>query len=219
MSSRKMYDSYPEPQPHLSTFVIMLAVLFFLFGLVGRIDRFLPARPDQKNEARAGGMAEGETAPGPRVVTVIGGTGRNSFPAQESAVAPPTRSEPSFRSSPTPAPPIRQDAAPSVVPIRPDKSSRLSQGTAVPAPQEPVAASHSTIAPVAPDRKRGEVMGGRDLFYTVTASDTLWSIAERTYGNGRYWRAIQEANPGIEPGTLVAGRTIRLPAPATVVGR
>lgn len=32
--------------------------------------------------------------------------------------------------------------------------------------------------------------------YEVVAGDTLWAIAERTYGNGRYWRRIHEANPG-----------------------
>ncbi len=32
--------------------------------------------------------------------------------------------------------------------------------------------------------------------YTVVAGDTLWDIAERTYGHGRYWRRIRDANIG-----------------------
>lgn len=32
--------------------------------------------------------------------------------------------------------------------------------------------------------------------YEVVSGDTLWAIAERTYGHGRYWREIHRANPG-----------------------
>ncbi|MGB3715029.1 MAG: hypothetical protein WA996_11430 [Candidatus Promineifilaceae bacterium] len=47
--------------------------------------------------------------------------------------------------------------------------------------------------------------------YEIVAGDTLSSIAERTYGNARYWRAIYKANPGksreggdrIDPGTIL----------------
>jgi LysM repeat protein len=32
--------------------------------------------------------------------------------------------------------------------------------------------------------------------YEVVSGDTLWAIAERTYGHGKYWREIHKANPG-----------------------
>jgi len=32
--------------------------------------------------------------------------------------------------------------------------------------------------------------------YEIVEGDTLWAIAERTYGHGRYWRDIHRANPG-----------------------
>ncbi|MCB0208686.1 MAG: LysM peptidoglycan-binding domain-containing protein [Anaerolineae bacterium] len=36
--------------------------------------------------------------------------------------------------------------------------------------------------------------GGEE--YEIVEGDTLWDIAERTYGHGRYWRDIHRANPG-----------------------
>lgn len=32
--------------------------------------------------------------------------------------------------------------------------------------------------------------------YEIVEGDTLWAIAERTYGHGRFWRDIHRANPG-----------------------
>jgi hypothetical protein len=51
--------------------------------------------------------------------------------------------------------------------------------------------------------------GGEE--YEIVRGDTLWGIAERTYGHGRYWRDIYRANPGkardggnlIFPGTVL----------------
>ena len=39
-----------------------------------------------------------------------------------------------------------------------------------------------------------ETRGGQT--YEVVAGDSLWRIAKNTYGHGRYWRKIYEANPG-----------------------
>lgn len=47
--------------------------------------------------------------------------------------------------------------------------------------------------------------------YTVQKGDTLWSIAERFYGNGQRYVDIIDANPGIEPKKLREGQTIYLP--------
>ncbi len=54
--------------------------------------------------------------------------------------------------------------------------------------------------------------------YEIVAGDTLSSIAERTYGNARYWREIHAANPGksreggnkIFPGTILDLPTVNL---------
>jgi LysM repeat protein len=54
--------------------------------------------------------------------------------------------------------------------------------------------------------------------YEIVAGDTLSSIAERTYGNARYWREIHAANPGksreggnkIFPGTILDLPTVSI---------
>jgi hypothetical protein len=51
--------------------------------------------------------------------------------------------------------------------------------------------------------------------YTVVAGDSLWRIAERVYGSGRYWPQIRDANPDKvrEGGNLIfPGTTLDLPA-------
>ena len=56
--------------------------------------------------------------------------------------------------------------------------------------------------------------------YEVVPGDTLWGIAERTYGQGRYWRDIYDANPGKtqEGGNLIFPGTI-LDLPPINVGQ
>ena len=48
--------------------------------------------------------------------------------------------------------------------------------------------------------------------YTVMKTDTLWSIAKRQLGNGQRWKDIVAENPGLDPGKLTPGQTLRLPA-------
>ncbi|MCC6681487.1 MAG: LysM peptidoglycan-binding domain-containing protein [Phycisphaeraceae bacterium] len=47
--------------------------------------------------------------------------------------------------------------------------------------------------------------------YTIKKGDTLWSIAQRHYGNGQKWQDIVSANPGLDPNKLPVGKTIVLP--------
>jgi hypothetical protein len=48
--------------------------------------------------------------------------------------------------------------------------------------------------------------------YRVKPGESLFAIAERTYGNGLEWPRIWEANPWVDPDRLRAGETIYLPA-------
>ena len=47
--------------------------------------------------------------------------------------------------------------------------------------------------------------------YTVKKGDTLYSIARKSYGDGKQWQKIASANPGLRPETLKVGQTITIP--------
>ncbi|MDX1683354.1 MAG: LysM domain-containing protein, partial [Phycisphaeraceae bacterium] len=47
--------------------------------------------------------------------------------------------------------------------------------------------------------------------YKVKKGDTLWSIAQRHYGDGKRWREIASANNISDPGKLRVGQTLTLP--------
>ena len=47
--------------------------------------------------------------------------------------------------------------------------------------------------------------------YTVKKGDTLWSLAQRTYGDGKQYKKIVSANPSIKGDQLKAGQVITLP--------
>ncbi len=47
--------------------------------------------------------------------------------------------------------------------------------------------------------------------YAIRRGDTLWSIAQRSYGDGKRWRDILAANPGLDPTRLRVGQQIVLP--------
>ncbi|HEV8290978.1 MAG TPA: LysM peptidoglycan-binding domain-containing protein [Tepidisphaeraceae bacterium] len=47
--------------------------------------------------------------------------------------------------------------------------------------------------------------------YVVKKGDTLWAIAQRTYGDGKQYRKIVAANPNIKGDRVFAGQKIVLP--------
>ncbi len=55
--------------------------------------------------------------------------------------------------------------------------------------------------------------------YVVRHGDTLTSIAQRVYGSSRMVRAIERANPGLDPRRMLVGRRIRLPAAPPLASR
>jgi nucleoid-associated protein YgaU len=51
--------------------------------------------------------------------------------------------------------------------------------------------------------------------YTVEQGDSLWSIAERAYGNGEQWSLIYRANEriiGSNPNLITPGQVLYIPA-------
>jgi nucleoid-associated protein YgaU len=73
---------------------------------------------------------------------------------------------------------------------------------------DPAPAPGSGLAPV-PMTNAPAAMGGGS--YVIQKGDTLWSIAKRTYGDGKRWADIQAANPGLDPKKLPVGQQIVLP--------
>ena len=59
----------------------------------------------------------------------------------------------------------------------------------------------------------GENLAGDDEFYVIQKGDTLWAIAEKTYGNGAKYTAIVEANKEVikDADKIFPGQKIRLP--------
>jgi len=47
--------------------------------------------------------------------------------------------------------------------------------------------------------------------YTIKPGDTLYRIAVNHYGDGKQWKKIADANPGISPTHLKVGQEIVLP--------
>ncbi len=59
----------------------------------------------------------------------------------------------------------------------------------------------------------GETLAGDDEFYVIQKGDTLWKIAEKTYGNGAKYTAIVHANKEVikDADKIFPGQKIRLP--------
>ncbi len=59
----------------------------------------------------------------------------------------------------------------------------------------------------------GETLASDDEFYVIQKGDTLWKIAEKTYGNGAKYTAIVDANKEVikDADKIFPGQKIRLP--------
>lgn len=48
--------------------------------------------------------------------------------------------------------------------------------------------------------------------YVVQKDDLgFWTIAEKVYGDGKHWRLIADANPGVDVEKLSAGEKLKIP--------
>lgn len=81
----------------------------------------------------------------------------------------------------------------------------MADSTSVMEDREPMTSPMVESAPVAPAPEPIPAT------YTVRRGDTLWSIAQRTYGDGQRWREIIAANPGLDPTKLRIGQQIVVP--------
>jgi len=86
-------------------------------------------------------------------------------------------------------------------------------GIAPPPPVHPTTPQAAPVVPVTPvdvaPVPENHVASGQR--YVVKKGDTLWSLAQKTYGDGKQYKRISSANPSIKNDKLVAGQTIVLP--------
>ena len=84
-----------------------------------------------------------------------------------------------------------------------------------PAPEpEPITEPESKPEEAAVPPVREETSKAADGTYTVKPGDCLWSIAQKTYGAGRQWILIYNANKSVikEPDQIRIGQVLVLPA-------
>ncbi len=102
----------------------------------------------------------------------------------------------------TTAPAAEDDAADDVeMPELPNGSADIA-GSAPKVESEPAAAAPAAETKDAMEAKPADAAMA-DNKYTVKAGDSLWKIAKATYGDGRMWTKIRDANPGLKPDALV----------------
>jgi 5'-nucleotidase len=106
-----------------------------------------------------------------------------------SAAADPAAAEPAATTADAPAAPATTEA-PAAAATAPETT----------APEAPAATATETAAAVA------------ETIYKVVAGDSLWKIAEATYGDGTMWVKIAEANALRNPNVIAIGRELQLPA-------
>ncbi len=84
---------------------------------------------------------------------------------------------------------------------------------ALPAPAQARLPDVTGLTPAAPAATAEETTpaAGAQRTYVVKKGDTYWRIAQREYGDGALCRLIQDANPNVQPTRLRPGTTIVLP--------
>ncbi|MBU2326351.1 MAG: 5'-nucleotidase C-terminal domain-containing protein [Alphaproteobacteria bacterium] len=80
-----------------------------------------------------------------------------------------------------------------------------------PAAAAPAAEAPAAEAPAAATATESAVAAAATV-YKVVAGDSLWKIAEATYGDGTFWSKIAEANMLRNPNVISIGRELQLPA-------
>ncbi len=81
-----------------------------------------------------------------------------------------------------------------------------------PAVEQPVAPVQAPVATPARSIETSTPSLSAAQTYTVKAGDNFWTIAQAVYGDGSYYKLIEQANPGVNPNNLRIGQELRLPA-------
>jgi nucleoid-associated protein YgaU len=139
-----------------------------------------------------------------RFTAVAAGTDADVAAADESAPPPnPFGARTTFDEPPPLAEEAAREARPIAVAETPAANPR--DGVAEGGVTSPVVPTGFAPAPVAGPTARGS--------YVSAAGDSWWSLAERTYGDGRLYRALFAWNRAINPRvSLVPGTALELPS-------
>ena len=140
--------------------------------------------------------------------------------AQESLTPPPPVIEVHgvVQSQPPPVPPAATEAlappaTPAAKPAEPNEPSFVNRAAGVPATLQDSHRDRRTAAFVrSPGRRSAPLTASR--IHVVSSGESLWTIAERAYGNGRYWKRIKETNPAsvANDNTVQVGARLQIPA-------
>lgn len=134
-------------------------------------------------------------------------------PAKPAPAAPPAAAPAPTAAAPaTPAP-----AAPAApAPAAPAPTAAAPAAPASPAPAAPAAPAPNTMAAApakpAPAAAPAAPKPAGPTKYTVAKGDSLWKIAEATYGNGEKWTEIAKLNSLRHPNVIQVGAELELPA-------
>ncbi|MGE0481181.1 MAG: LysM peptidoglycan-binding domain-containing protein [Phycisphaerae bacterium] len=142
------------------------------------------------------------TPPASGSTTILDPTTR---PASES-LRPITSAPPPDAPAPTTSAPPRPVATPPL----PAAAGTPATSTPPPGPATPASGDTGSAVRTPTSRTDGTK-------HTIKDGDTLAKIAADAYGAERYWQAILDANPGLDPNRLMVGKTIVLPARDAVV--
>lgn len=175
------------------------ALLATLQGLTLTLDRLAADRPSPAGRADGGGTMPSPPSPPPPTIK------------PETVTSPVALAAPASTPAMTPAmvPPEVGGTEPGPVAPTPSK-------TAAPAPPQKTAAAKAppvvrppAISTARPPSKHAPGQA-EFLLYHTQDWDTLWAIAAKFYGSGRYYPVILQHNPGLRVARIRGGLKIRL---------
>jgi nucleoid-associated protein YgaU len=216
----------------------MIAILLLLFGIMSKLDRLVPMPKDSQATLPPPLTLDAPDSQRNRVVSVIGDPAQPTLP-----VAPPTTTTPKkpavedTKRPPLPTVEVKPGSEadsrpPRICPRKPRKGDKLvdspkiadaSKGIpatgnqngvpGIPEVQKTYRGQRGTTSPSSVASKPQQ----RARRYTIRKDETLWSIARRFYGNGKYYSRIEKANPGFSHDTMKPGQVITIPLDGTLM--
>jgi 5'-nucleotidase / UDP-sugar diphosphatase len=97
------------------------------------------------------------------------------------------------------------------------KASQAAAGASVmdisapPAPVEPPMSAAQPVIYDSPHASTAAPANSSNSQHVVKKGETLYGIARQSYGDGKQWTRIADANPGINPKMLKVGQVLTVP--------